>query len=288
MTKDSISQIQKPVPVEMPKDSVSAEIVNSDTLLFINSASNTYTLASDSITTIADSSETTVSTILVRKEGNLRELASHGEWIWGVIIAALVLFASTRLIFNKYLISVFSSLFNYTASSHLYRERGYSLVHGAFRLDLLFLLTFTTFLYQLLSFYEEQIFGFEGYKLFLVLLVFIISFSIIKFFTNSLISYIADERSVLAEIIFTKHLFYKALGAILLPSVIVNELDSPYLEKFFIISSVIIITFYIISLSRSLFTGLKKGISISYLILYLCTLEILPLLIILKLFIQQE
>jgi hypothetical protein len=265
-----------------------------DTLQLIKPINSTDTFIQDSIIYAGDPAVAEKDTLVItmpdkfiRKAGNIRKEINQDQWIWGVIIAALILFASTRLIFNKYLATVFSGLFNYTASSHLYRERGYSLVQGAFRLDLLFLLTITTFLYQLFSFIEIQVAGFQGYKLFLILFGFISTFTIIKFLINRFIAIIAMNNTVLPEIIFNKHLFYKALGVILLPLIIILELDSPYLEKFFMLSSLISITFYIISLARSLFIGFKKGVSIYYLILYLCTLEILPLLMIYKLFMEQ-
>jgi len=243
--------------------------------------------ATDSATAVRDTMILTVPAKILRKEGNLRNQINPDQWIWGIIITSLILFASTRIVFNKYLVNVFSSLFNYATSSHIYRERGYGLLHGAFRLDILFLLTITAYLYQLFSFLNIQILGFEDYKLFLLLLGFISIYTIIKFLVNRLLAIIAMNSTALPEIDFNKHLFFKALGVILLPLIIIQEIKSSYQDQIFMISSLIIITVYITSLARSLFIGFKKGVSIYYLILYLCTLEILPLLLIYKVFTKQ-
>lgn len=261
-------------------------IINPDTIINNNEIDSTVTVVDSSFVN-RDTLETTIPSYFAMKEGDVRKELQHDQWIWGVIFGALIIFASTRLFFNKYLSSVFSSLFNYTASSHLFRERGYSLVHGAFRLDLLFFLTTTTYLFQLFTFLGIQVFGLDGFKLFLLLFGFINGLAITKYFMHRFIAFVAKDNSVLPEIIFTKYLFYKALGIFLLPIIVIHKLDSPYLQNFFVISSIISIIFYLTSLARSLFIGFKKGVSIYYLILYLCTLEFLPMLLIWKLFIKQ-
>jgi len=46
---------------------------------------------------------------------------------------------------------------------------------------------------------------------------------------------------------------------------------------------VLIVIFYLMSIIRSIYFAVREGISIFYLILYLCTLEILPILLVVKL-----
>jgi len=44
----------------------------------------------------------------------------------------------------------------------------------------------------------------------------------------------------------------------------------------------IVAVFYLMSITRSIYFALREGISIFYLILYLCALEILPILLVVK------
>ena len=84
-------------------------------------------------------------------------LRDKPDWIIGVYILLLILLASVRLFYNKYLNQLFHSIVNYPTSSRLFRDRSVSITHAAFRLDLMFYLIFSVFIYQFFNLFSRFI-----------------------------------------------------------------------------------------------------------------------------------
>ena len=85
------------------------------------------------------------------------------------------------------------------------------------------------------------------------------------------------------ESVFNIKLYYKALGICLLPIVTVHAVIAETNMITVWLMAGLIVIMYISTAIRSIYLGSRKDISVFYLILYLCTLEILPLLLIFKL-----
>jgi len=78
-------------------------------------------------------------------------------------------------------------------------------------------------------------------------------------------------------------LYLNVLGLILLPVATIHSMIPGFgLFSIFIVPGLIAI-FYLMSIIRSIYFAFREGISIFYLILYLCALEILPILLVVKL-----
>jgi hypothetical protein len=89
------------------------------------------------------------------------------------------------------------------------------------------------------------------------------------------------------ETVFNTRLYYKALGLVLLPIVTIHAIIA---ETNFItiwVMAALIVIMYVATVIRTIYLGNRKDISFFYLILYLCTLEILPLLLVFKLISAQ-
>jgi len=82
------------------------------------------------------------------------------DWLTIVMFLALVLLASVRAVYTKYIGTLFHSLINYNTSFRMFREKNYSFIHGAFRLEVLFYVVFSIFVFQLivLSTSESMVF----------------------------------------------------------------------------------------------------------------------------------
>jgi len=53
------------------------------------------------------------------------------DWIVGVLLFVLVIFASVKTSYSRYLVHLFRSLFNYPTSSRMFREKNYPALHAA-------------------------------------------------------------------------------------------------------------------------------------------------------------
>ena len=82
----------------------------------------------------------------------------NSDWLTILILIITILFASVKVSKSKYLKNVFHSLVNYSASLRMFREKNYNLLHGAYRLNLIFYLVFPLFLFQLMNYFQLDYF----------------------------------------------------------------------------------------------------------------------------------
>jgi hypothetical protein len=205
---------------------------------------------------------------------------NSADWQIAVFILALVLLGSVRLFFSNYLVQLLSALINNTTASRMFRERSLSLVHASFRLDVLFYFIFSLFVFQTL-----EVFGILFYPNDLISYFIIFAGLLVYFGLKKFIYYvqgkIARSGQETAEFLFNMNIYNRMTGLFLLPVCLVVAFTPLAEPKFVIFAGFCIIgIFYFLLLLRGAKILIRKQFSIFYLILYLCTLEIVPLLFI--------
>ena len=210
-------------------------------------------------------------------------IVPNQDWILGVVLILWVIFASVRVGFMKYLGQLFTSLVNFSAATRLYQQRGYKTMYGAVRLDFIFHLILPLSVFQIARFFNIDIPGYPVILFFLGLLLIINGYLFTKILLYQLAGSIVMLKEQTEEAIFNIKLYYKALGLFLLPIVTLHTVLPPINFITIWVMAAMIIIMYTAAVIRSIYVGNRKDISIFYLILYLCTLEILPLLLIFKL-----
>ena len=241
------------------------------------------------VTTLSDSAflevQRTVVPTTIKPYGFVgKELVLPNQgWILGLILILWMIFASVRVRFLQYLSNLFTSLVNFNAATRLFHQRGYKTMYGALRLDFIFHLVVPLSVYQIATFFKVDIPGFPPIFFFFALLLVINGY----FFTKILLYRVAGSIVMLKdqteESVFNIKLYYKALGICLLPIVTIHAIIPETNIITIWIMAALVVIMYISTAIRSIYLGNRKDISIFYLILYLCTLEILPLLLIFKL-----
>jgi hypothetical protein len=204
------------------------------------------------------------------------------EWLLGIILIVWIIFASVRVGFNSYIGQLVGGLVNVGTANRLYRERNYKTLYGAVRLNLIFHLILPLSVFQILHYYNVNLPGYADLVLYLVLLITINGYFFIKFFLYRVIGSILMLQEKIDESIFHMRIYYMALGIILLPIVTIHAAQNKIAGISVWIMCVLIGIFYLASLFRSIYIGNNKGISIFYLILYFCMLEIFPLIFVFK------
>jgi hypothetical protein len=205
------------------------------------------------------------------------------DWILGIILIFWMIFASVRVGFLKYLGQLFTSIVNFSAATRLYQQRGYKTMYGAVRLDLIFHFILPLSVFQIASFYKIDIPGYPSILFFLALLLVINGYLFAKILLCKLAGSIVMLKDQTEESVFNIRLYYKALGLLLLPIATVHVVNSQTNFITIWIMGALILIMYFANVMRTIYLGIRKDISIFYLILYLCTLEILPLLLVYKL-----
>lgn len=233
--------------------------------------------------------EFNLTTTVKTEEGKLglsmREINQvNTDWVTILLFLVTVLLATVRVAYSKYIAHLFQSLVNYSTSFRMFRERNYTILHGAFRLDVIFYITLTLFVYQVLGFIgKERIlvqadFAFFGFTLACVLVYFLIKRTI-----YIVIGSIVESVNETKEYLFNMDNFNRSLGLTLIPvTALINYYPANNPSTTVYLGLFMVAVYYLFNLQRGISILLRKPASLFYLFLYLCTLEILPLLLIYK------
>lgn len=204
------------------------------------------------------------------------------EWLLGIILIIWIIFASVRTGFSTYIRQLMGALVNGGISNRLYHEHGYKTLYGSVRLDIIFHMILPLSVYQILHYNGVNLPGYHDILFYLALFIAINGYFFIKFFLYRSIGAILMLSDKIHESLFYMRLYYKALGIVLLPVVTLFAVQDKIAEILVWIMAGMIGLFYLASLFRSIYIGKTRGISIFYLILYFCMLEIFPLILIVK------
>jgi hypothetical protein len=156
-------------------------------------------------------------------------------------------------------------------------------------LSALFVLTLTLFIYQTSSY-----FGFlQGNNVvgtFFITALIILSVYGVKLLTIRAVGFICEAQKEIREYTISVFLFCNVVGLFLLPVVICLAFLKQVNPSVFIYTGITIISAFLFTrLVRGLIIGFNSTrVSKFYLFLYLCTLEIVPLVIMVKLFIPKN
>jgi len=205
------------------------------------------------------------------------------DWITVHLLISISLIAWVQIFFNKRLKQIFKSFIGVRFSNQL--SRGGNIFRERISIPLLivYLISISLFIYlSLTNILNISIQDFSGLKLFSVIILFVLVSWFIKNITISVIGNVFKNYLILTDYILTNFIFNIISGLILIP-VLIIALYLPSLEALY--SGVLLwglMFFY--RLLRELFTTLSyTNFSLFNRILYLCTLEIIPLIVLTKL-----
>lgn len=205
-------------------------------------------------------------------------------WLPGILLPGLFLFTWIKYAYSKYLVQIVSSTVNYQVSGRLFRERNALLRNMSVGLNLIFAINVGLLVLYLFNFYHiTQI----NHNLFISLLIYSIGITVVytvKIFFCKVLGYIFLVREEFAEYVHNVTLFNKNIGMFLFPVVILYPYVDHPLKPVVIYTGIVLYIIMILLRSlRSFQIIIRKGVSVFYLILYLCAVEILPVLLLIKL-----
>ncbi|MBI5217942.1 MAG: DUF4271 domain-containing protein [Bacteroidia bacterium] len=207
------------------------------------------------------------------------------DWMIVVMIVSLVIFGWVWAFFRKHIVHILQASYDYKISYKLMAERSTLTARVSLILNLLFIINFGLFFYEASAFYGITIFKMQGFIFFLFLTGALGLIYLFKYLFYSFIGYVINLSGQIYEYLHNIFLYSKLFGIALFPVVICI----PFVEEK--ACSILIktgIALYILSFIFRIFRGFqisfKINFSIFYLILYLCAVEILPLLLLGKFF----
>jgi hypothetical protein len=203
------------------------------------------------------------------------------DWIFLLLTLCFIILAWVQVFFRKRFIQILQSFYSEKRVNFLIRDGNLFSEQIALALGFVYIVCFSLLLFFVSNYVfrislGNSLFFFlkilAGYALFILL-----KFLLIQIIRSIFLTSEATSRYVLNSLIFNLN-----LGTLLLPFLVLIS----YTRSLILIYSVIfiIVIVFIYKLFRGLFVGLSHSkFSIFYLFLYLCTVEILPVIIVVKL-----
>jgi hypothetical protein len=216
--------------------------------------------------------------------GNGRIRFARDKWVIIVLLALLLYAALLNLIWNAEIKQVFHSFYSKRSLSQISGKEESTISAGAFiGLFVLFGLTFGLFLYQLAS-YKNVYYSISGLGLFLWLATIIVILFAAKFVVLKLLGFIFDAKNVVKEYIALLYLTYFNAAFVFLPVTLCFSLLAvvfiPVLLVIVFALLVVVFAWLYLRSSMNIISNIR--FHKFYLFIYLCALEICPILILIK------
>ncbi|MCD4724816.1 MAG: DUF4271 domain-containing protein [Bacteroidales bacterium] len=205
----------------------------------------------------------------------------HPAWVAGVIVLCFILLAWGRLFFRYRLGMIFRSVFAKNYANQLIREGNLFNERIALVLFLIYLAVISLFVYLAIPVFEPDLSYIPEYLLYPVIFGFFLGLWFLKVFIVKSLSRLFNTTEHSRDMLSNMYLFNLFAGITLLP--IVACMAYAQLEIFFYIGLIIIVLIYFFRIIREAIIGFSViNFSVLHLILYLCTLEILPMIVLAK------
>lgn len=203
---------------------------------------------------------------------------SSNDWITLAFLACFIIFAWIQTYYSKRLSQVYRAVFQPHFINQLEREGNIFKERLTLGLAFIYYTSISSFIYQLISFFASIPLKFNPIAATGIIAGLLLSYQLLKslivHFTGKVFETRESARSYQLNILIFNHI----IGLVLLPVTLISY----YWQNSVLLTIGIIITslLYIYRFFRGVLTGLaNKNFNLFYLILYLCTLEILPLML---------
>lgn len=209
-------------------------------------------------------------------------------WQFSFLLAMLVMLAILRGGYGNRMSQFFKSVFVVRYLRQLMREEGF-----LFHPFSLLLLVNTAVIYSLVAYKSVTFFNWyqpagSGFLFFLLILFLILAAIFVKLVVLRMMEYLTDTDSGQRENRYSWILFHQFAGMILIPftAIVLFGKDFWHIPGLIICFSIFII-FLIFRLGKGVMIALANKVYFLHLFLYLCALEIIPLIVTIKVLVSQ-
>lgn len=202
------------------------------------------------------------------------------DWLLGIFLFLVLLFVWIRIFYNKFFSSLGSALSSFQLSSKLFEEKNVLHQRVSIVLDFIYITVFSVFLFEYIEYTGDARAGMTGMRLFLLLLNIVLLYTISRVVVLRLTGSLFMSRRLFAEYMHNTFVVNKGMGIVLFPVIIMAQyLPFKIIPVVFILGIIVFIAAFLLKTLRAYQIIMRRDILLFYLILYLCTLEILPLLL---------
>jgi hypothetical protein len=215
------------------------------------------------------------------KEGSSRP--SRDQWVIVIIIGLLLYTAVLNRIMSKDIESLWSSFYSKRMLNQVSKEDGLVNSWTFIGLFLLFCLTFGLFLYQF-SAYQHVYYRISGFPLFIFFTFIILVLFAVKFLVVKFLGFVFNINKLVSEYLSVSYLTYFNIAFVFLPVAVCFSLLTDQLIPYILWAAYgLIATIFVWQYLRGSVEIISNILFHKfYLIVYLCALEICPILILIK------
>lgn len=220
---------------------------------------------------------------------SLREGASlpadqfKSDWIVPLILFSAFLLAAVRAVPGNFFRSILRFLFMRGINENGSRDTGVLYQWQSTLLNLSAFISVSLFCYLLMRHYDLSVPGVNGLLTWLICFAAVIVAVTLRHFICNITGSISDEPEIFREYVIGIYQGYRAAGMVfLLLSILVLYAVSIPANLFFMAGIAVAGSLYLLRVIRLFLIFITRHVSILYLILYLCALEILPVVILVK------
>lgn len=207
------------------------------------------------------------------------------DWLLGILLLSFFFFTGIRFFSGKAITNFFRAAASYQLSIKIFSDSTLFLQRISFLLNILFILNAGIFVYYLATDIPVLRINYKDFQIFLIGLGFTFILYTGKFIVVKFIGFSLNLMAETNEYLKNIFLFNKIFGLIVFPLLVAHPfIDIKYRFIFIYAGIFIFVLLFILRIFRGIVISVKNKFSIFYIILYLCTLEILPVLIFYKLY----
>ncbi len=204
------------------------------------------------------------------------------DLILGITLLSLVLLTLVKVFYERYLEPVFASVFSYKIAFDLFRDKNINTRNTLFFLQIIFLINSGLFLVFAFDFFRINPFP-PGLGVLGTFILYSLCVGLLYFFRIFLMwftGYLFDRKKIFSEYAHNISLFAKSYGLLLFPF-IAGMMYAPenWRHLFVYVGLAAAALYYVAQVPRGIKLLQNKEFSVFYLFLYLCTVEIIPLII---------
>jgi hypothetical protein len=205
-------------------------------------------------------------------------------WPATVLFISFVLMVTVKVSDFKKINNVLSAVFSLTIAKQLYREEYGLSKRSAIFFSINYIVLVPLLIFQLNRFFNLGMFETNSELIqYLFLLIITLTVYSVKYLFISFLSLLLKIPNLTKEYWFTVLVFSHALTILLFPVLVVLIFSSVQIAYLIYIALALCIVFYLLRMVRILaLMYSEQNVGIVYIIMYLCALEILPFLILMK------
>jgi len=200
------------------------------------------------------------------------------SWLFIYLFALLGFFAWIRLYYGNILTQTVQASTNFQVATRMFKDNSLLQIQLDNILYAFYFLNIAFLLYLVERSFQFYPYGLQGGSLYFFNLVLLVGIFFGRIVFVILTGFLFNRVKIFREHLYNAFIFNKLIGMAILPVLLFVVYTTGVLQEVFFWLTMAIVTLVVfMRLIRSLVFSFKKDVSIFYMFLYLCALEIIPL-----------